>query len=161
MDLVDEELLFIDDPACAEELLETPWVVMVVDDDPDVHEATDLALDGYRFEGRPVAVLHAFSGTEAEALLTQRTDVAAIFLDVVMESQTAGLDLVDRIRLKLNNHWTRIILRTGQPSSLSELEVLDNYDINDYRLKSDLTRQKLVSALVMALRGYRDIMHAV
>ena len=76
-----------------------------------------------------------------------------------METETAGLDLAARIRERLSNHRTRIVIRTGQASTLTEVEVLRLYDVNDYRVKNDLILYKLVSALLIALRGYRDILN--
>jgi len=38
-----------------------------------------------------------------------------VLLDVIMETDQAGLDLVEFIRDTLKNETVRIILRTGQP----------------------------------------------
>ena len=156
---VDDDIVFLEDgETSAVPSTESPWVVLVVDDEPQVHEVTRLGLTGFEFESRPLFFLHAYSAAEAEHILEQRSDIAVILLDVVMETETAGLDLAERIRERLSNHRTRIVIRTGQASTFTEVEVLRQYDVNDFRVKNDLTLHKLVSALLIALRGYRDIL---
>lgn len=153
---MDDDLMFDDGPeALAPQA--APWVILVVDDEPSVHDVTRLVLGIFSFEGRTVELLHAYSGEEAAEILQRRPDTAVVLLDVVMETETAGLDLVDRVRRELNNRRVRIVLRTGQASRLSEIEMLRRYEINDYRQKTELTSQKLCSVCVLALRGYRDV----
>jgi len=76
---------------------------------------------------------------------------------VVMETNSAGLDLVRYIRQDLGDHAMRIILRTGQPGHAPEQDVITRYDINDYKAKTELTRAKLVSCMVTALRSYQQV----
>ncbi|BBK36788.1 transcriptional regulator [Allostella sp. ATCC 35155] len=134
-----------------------PWNVLIVDDEPGIHQVTRLALGGIRFQGRPVEFLSAYSGREGLALLSARMDIALILLDVVMESDHAGLDLARAVREELHNHQVRIILRTGQPGVAPERQVIEAYDINDYKAKTELTRDKLYTALIGTLRSYADI----
>jgi response regulator RpfG family c-di-GMP phosphodiesterase len=135
-----------------------PWTLLLVDDEPEVHDVTRLVLSGFRFEERPVQILSAMSAAEARTILRTRDDVAVIFLDVVMESDQAGLELADYIRNDLKNHDVRIVLRTGQPGQAPEHEVIARYDINDYKEKTELTAQKLSTTLFAALRAWRDIL---
>ncbi len=111
-----------------------PWRVLIVDDDTDVHKATELAMQGLQVEGQPLAFLHAKSAAEARALLRQEPDIAVVLLDVVMESDDAGLQLVRHIREELRLRAVRIVLRTGQPGYAPEIETVQAYDINDYEL---------------------------
>ncbi|GAB3383837.1 DUF3369 domain-containing protein [Lysobacter fragariae] len=141
----------IDSPAVV------PWTLLLVDDEPEVHDVTRLVLSGFRFEDRPIQILSAMSAAEARGILDARDDVAVIFLDVVMESDQAGLELADYIRNRLKNHDVRIVLRTGQPGQAPEHEVISRYDINDYKEKTELTAQKLSTTLFAALRAWRDI----
>lgn len=134
-----------------------PWLILVVDDDPDVHKLTHFILRDLLFEGRTVAFLDAYSATEAFTLIEQNPDTAVILLDVVMETDHAGLELVQRIRELLNNRMVRIIIRTGQAGQAPELQVITEYDINDYREKTELTSRKLISTVISALRGFRDL----
>lgn len=134
-----------------------PWVVLIVDDDAEVHAITRVVLGDVQFEGRPIHFLSAYSAAEARQVLVTEQDISAILLDVVMETDDAGLRLVRFIREELGNHQVRIILRTGQPGQAPEREVIVNYDINDYKAKSELTSQKLFTATVAALRSYQHI----
>jgi response regulator RpfG family c-di-GMP phosphodiesterase len=80
-----------------------------------------------------------------------------MLLDVVMESEDAGLDFVHHVRETLKNRMTRIILRTGQPGQAPERKVILEYDINDYKTKTELTSQKLFTSVVAGLRSYADL----
>ncbi|MEH2421527.1 MAG: ATP-binding protein [Nostoc sp.] len=133
------------------------WKMMIVDDDVEVHQATKLALRSFTFEGKPLTFLSAFSATEAKKLILVHPDTAFILLDVVMETNDAGLRVVKYIREELKNQIVRVILRTGQPGDAPEESVILNYDINDYKLKVELTRQKLITSAIAALRSYRDL----
>ena len=46
----------------------------------------------------------------------------------------------------------RIILRTGEPGQAPERQVIVDYDINDYKAKTELTADKLFTALTAALQ---------
>ena len=133
------------------------WKVLVVDDEEQVHKVTRLALKKFKFDDRTLEILSAYSAEEAEQLLKQNQDTAVVFLDVVMESNDAGLKLIKFIRSQLNNQHIRIILRTGQPGTAPELSIVEDYDINDYKTKTELTQAKLFAALITAIRSYRDI----
>jgi response regulator RpfG family c-di-GMP phosphodiesterase len=80
-----------------------------------------------------------------------------VFLDVVMETEDAGLDVVRYLREILGNTMTRVILRTGQPGQAPERKVILEYDINDYKTKTELTAQKLFTSVVAGLRAYADL----
>ena len=134
-----------------------PWTILVVDDEPEVHAITRLALQGLTLDGRGVALLDAHDAEEARRLLLARPDVALVLLDVVMEREHAGLDLARWIRGELGNRAIRIVLRTGQPGLAPEQRVMLDYDINDYRAKTELTAQRLVTTILGAVRSYRDI----
>ncbi len=134
------------------------WKVLIIDDEPEVHEVTTLVLGDFEFEGRPLRFLHAHSAAEARELLAAHDDLAVVLLDVVMESEQAGLELVHHIRRELDNHFVRIVLRTGQPGQAPEREVVANYDINDYKEKTELTSERLYTTLYSTLRAYRDVM---
>jgi signal transduction histidine kinase len=132
------------------------WKVAIVDDDPTVHQATKLALKNFAFENKSLNFLSAYSGREAKQLIGENPDIAFILLDVVMETNDAGLQVVRYIREELNNQNIQIILRTGQPGEAPEESVIIAYKINDYKLKTELTRQKLITAVISALRAYQN-----
>ena len=139
-----DDLVFLDDSEDDSEDAANlqPWRVLVVDDDQDVHEATRFALAHLLILGRPLELLHAHSAREVLELLQREGDIAVILLDVVMESDDAGLRTVGVIREQLKMLNTRIILRTGQPGHAPEADTIARYDINDYKTKSELTQNK-------------------
>ncbi|MBF0520701.1 MAG: response regulator [Nitrospirae bacterium] len=134
------------------------WKVLVVDDDAELQRATKSALAGFVFQDKELELLFAFSAAQAKQILCDNADTAVILLDVVMEDDLAGLNLVKYIRDELKNRYVRILLRTGQPGIAPEKSVIVDYDINGFLEKSDLTIQKLYTALITCLRSYRDIM---
>ena len=149
----DEEAL-----ANSEEQQSLSWKVLIVDDEPSIHEVTLLALKRFEFQGHGLFFLHAYSAAEARKLLQEHDNITVAFVDVVMETDDAGLKLVEYIRNDLKNQMIRLVLRTGQPGAAPESSVIQNYDINDYKEKSELTKQKLTSTLYTALRSYRDLL---
>ena len=134
-----------------------PWKVLVVDDEKDIHTITKMALKRFTLDGRGLAFLHAYSAEEGRQVLSREQDVALIFLDVVMETDDAGLNLAKWIREELKNQLIRIVLRTGQPGQAPEEQVIVEYDINDYKEKTELNRKKLFTTVFSALRSYRDL----
>ena len=133
------------------------WKVLLVDDEEDIHSVTRMALKGFSYQGREIQFLHAYSAGEAMQMLPKHKDIALIFLDVVMETNHAGLDLVRHIRDVLKNHFTQIVLRTGYPGQAPEREVIAAYEINDYKTKTELTTFKLFTVTLAALRSYDSI----
>ncbi len=134
-----------------------PWRILIVDDEIDIHTVTKMALKRFELEERAVEFLSAFSSKEAKQVIEENDDIALIFLDVVMETDDAGLLVAKWLREEKKNVLTRIILRTGQPGQAPEEDVIMNYDINDYKQKTELDRTKLFTAVVTALRAYRDL----
>lgn len=134
------------------------WRILIVDDDEDIHQVTTMALKRLELDGRKLTFEHAYSAEQAKQVLTQHSDIALVFLDVVMETDEAGLDLAKWIRQDLKNKFTRIVLRTGQPGQAPEEQVIVDYDINDYKEKTELDRKKLFTTVYSSLRAYRDIL---
>jgi diguanylate cyclase len=130
------------------------WLILIVDDDEEVHKATLFSLQNTQILGRSLSFIHAYSAKESEQKLLKNPDIAVILLDVVMETEDAGLKLIDAIRNKLSYQSVRIILRTGQPGYAPELEVIAKYDINDYLTKSDVTQTRFISCLTSSVRSY-------
>ena len=134
-----------------------PWKIMIVDDDEEVLAVSRMVLREFEFDGRAMLIITGKSGAEAISLIAEHPDTAVLMIDVVMETEHAGLDVVRHVREVLHNSFVRIILRTGQPGQAPERRVIIDYDINDYKEKTELTSQKLITTLVSALRGFRDI----
>ncbi|GAB6141530.1 EAL domain-containing protein [Methylosoma difficile] len=154
-----DDFIFEDESPADDENAYRPlfWKILVVDDDEDVHLATVHALQDLDILGRLPSFLHAYSAAECISLLSVHSDVAVVLLDVVMESQDAGLKLVSDIRNQLKQAMPRIILRTGQPGYAPELDAIRQYDINDYKTKSELTRSKLFTTVLSAIRAYQQL----
>ncbi|MCU4676069.1 EAL domain-containing protein [Catenovulum sp. 2E275] len=155
----DDIFLFAEEneEACLTSIDEYGWHILIVDDDKEIHTVTQLALSGVRILGKPLLFGHAYSGKDSVEYLKSHNDVAIVLMDVVMENDNAGLDAVKQIRDELHRDDTRIILRTGQPGYAPEEQVVQEYDINDYKTKTELTRNKLVTTLISALRSYKQI----
>ncbi|MDM8557371.1 response regulator [Candidatus Parabeggiatoa sp. HSG14] len=134
-----------------------PWKVLIVDDEPDIHTMTRFALEEFKFAGKSLQLLKAMSGIEAQDILAADTEIAVALIDVVMETDDAGLQLVDFIRNELKYSLIRLIIRTGQPGMAPEQEVIDRYDIDDYKNKTELKAQKLYTTMRVALKSYRDL----
>ncbi len=133
-----------------------PWRVLIVDDEAQVHQVTRFALQGAIVLGRPLHFDSAYSAAEARQRLAE-TRYACILLDVVMETEDAGLKLVGEIRERFEDPAVRIVLRTGQPGYAPEVEIIQKYDINDYRCKSELTSHRLLTTMTAALRSFQQI----
>ena len=160
----DDRPLFADEPAqpaasTAAEPAEAaaPWRILIVDDEADVHSVTTFMLRGQQYLGRGFEFLHAYSGREARDILAANPDLAVVLLDVVMETEDSGLQLVHYIREELGNRTVRIVLRTGQPGKAPAARVIVEYDINDYKEKTELTLEKMLVTLISALRSYHFI----
>lgn len=157
-----DDFLFADDnnqrrPEPSNSSEKPPWRVLIADDEPDVHRITRMVLTSFQFDGRKVELISAYSGEEAKQVMRDNGDIAMALLDVVMEEDNAGLNVARYIREDLNNRYTRIVLRTGQPGQAPEHEVIRTYDINDYKDKTELTTTKLNTLMYATLRSYRDI----
>jgi signal transduction histidine kinase len=159
----EDDLLTVieDEDAAAGPQYGLPWKVAVIDDDPAVHDGTRYALYDYVLNGQKLDIISAYSADEGRAMLRMHQDIAVVLLDVVMETDSAGLDLVDFIRNDLKNEMVRVILRTGQPGQAPERRVIVDYDINDYKAKTELTADRLFTAMTAALRSYQQIQRMV
>jgi len=155
---MNDDFLFAEEPEHVEPTLNGSWKILIVDDEPEVHAVTKLALSDFTFQGKNLEFLSAYSGVDAKKLIEQHPDTAIVLLDVVMETDDAGLLVARYIREQLRNEQVRIILRTGQPGQAPERQVIVNYDINDYKSKTELTAQKLFTVIMSSLRSYRDIL---
>ncbi len=154
----DDVLQLIEDSGRAPETSTArKWKVAVIDDDQAVHEGTRFALSDYNLNGQTLEILSAYSAAEGRTLMRAHPDIAAVLLDVIMETDAAGLDLVEFIRNEIKNETVRIILRTGQPGQAPERRVIVDYDINDYKAKTELTADKLFTSLTAALRSYQQL----
>ncbi len=158
-----DEMWLLDDPPEAgpaskcNPLDAAPWRVLIVDDEPDVHSSTRLALASVTYKGRKLQMLSAYSALEGVMTMRREPDIALILLDVMMETDDAGLRMARQVREDLGNHLSRIVLRTGQPGQAPESDVIVQYDINDYKCKTDMSQQKLFTTVIASLRTYESL----
>ena len=158
----DDFVHLIDDSDATAPVEQGPrWKIAVIDDEPAVHDGTRFALADYKLNGQGINIVSAYSAAEGRELMRANPDIAVVLLDVIMESDTAGLELVEFIRKDLKNDTVRIILRTGQPGQAPERRVIVDYDINDYKAKTELTADKLFTALTASLRSYQQLQRMV
>ncbi len=134
------------------------WVVLLVDDEPDVLSISKLAMRNFEVYGLPLKLYTAESKTEAVQLLHDSLEVASslavAFIDVVMETDTAGFELCEYIRDGMGNRLSQLFIRTGQPGIAPERAVIDQYDINGYFTKIEATEDKLYSLVKSSVRQY-------
>lgn len=160
------ELLFCDQPQANERssspvtnatTTATAWKLLVVDDEDVLHSLTRLVFENFRFQAQGIQIFSAYSGAQARVIMQAHPDIQVILLDVIMETDDAGLMFVEYVRNELQNRFVRIILRTGQAGVFPEQQIMLNYDINDYKEKTDLTAPKLITTVTAALRSYQDL----
>jgi response regulator RpfG family c-di-GMP phosphodiesterase len=134
-----------------------PWNILLVDDEEDVLEVSRMVLEDLTFEDRPLNILTSRSAREAREIFESHDDIALAFIDVVMETEHAGLDLIKYVREQLRNDRTRLILRTGNPGAAPERDVVRYLEIDDYKEKTELTADRLGTAVLTSLRSYRNL----
>lgn len=137
------------------EFANDPWKVLLVDDEPDVHHVLRLALHELHIDGRGLRLIDAFSAEQAKHELAAHPDIALILLDVVMETDRAGLDLVRHIRDELARRTVQIVLITGQPGYAPQRQVVSDHQIDGYLLKSELSAERVFVAVHSAIRTCR------
>ena len=142
-------------------IMSNEWDILLVDDEPDVLSVSKLAMRDFEVYGRPLKLHTAASKAEALEILNKETKwlstLAVAFIDVVMETDTAGLELCQYIREDLNNSITQLFIRTGQPGIAPERTVIDRYDINGYFTKAEATEDKLYSLVKSGVRQFLSI----
>lgn len=131
--------------------------IAIVDDEPDIHALTKMSLKRMEYNGQKLELVFFESGQACLEDMREHPETALILMDVVMENDSAGLDTVKAIREELGNEMVRIILRTGQPGSAPERTVIDNYDLDGYLSKSELTQTRLYTAVRTSLKSFSEL----
>lgn len=134
------------------------WKILIIDDDSSVHKMTQLVLKNFTYKNKGVKFFSAYNHQEAELLLKEHPDAALILLDIIMDESDTGLQLVNYIRNTLNNKYSRIVLRTGEPGSAPECDIIYEYDIDDYKEKTELSHTKLFTLLHSSIRTFDALM---
>ncbi len=152
----DAAFIFYEDPPdeAPEYKNQEPWTIMIVDDEEMVHDTTIRILNDFSFDGRGIRLVHAYSGEQAKRMIREHPETAVILIDMIMETEHAGLEVVRNIRDELKNDVIQIIIRTGQPGQAPEHKIIAEYSINDYKSKTELTIQKIYTVITTSLRAY-------
>lgn len=152
----DDVLTFLDEtPDAANPAAETqaPWVLLVVDDEQQVHEATTLTLRRARIANRPFRFLHAYSAAEARNIICAEPQIDLVLLDVVMETRDAGLRLVTELRGPMARTDLKILIRSGQPGFENDATVRERYPVDGYMQKTQQTYTLLMDVIGELLLG--------
>jgi signal transduction histidine kinase len=155
--MFDDELVFANEDEDNIKQLDGKYKVLIVDDEEQIHKITKISLENFEFNNKGLEFVSAYSAKEAKDILDKHSDIVVTLLDVVMESDEAGLEVVKYIRETLKNSITRVILRTGQPGLAPEESIIRDYDINDYKAKTELTSTKLFTTIISSIRSYENI----
>lgn len=131
--------------------------ILIADDEPDIHAVTKLSLKSLSRKCGSLEFLSASTGKQTVELMEQYPDVGVVLLDVVMETDTAGLDACRAIRERLGNSFVRILLRTGQPGVAPEQQTIDTYDIDGYLAKTETSSNRLYTAVRCALKSHQEL----
>ncbi len=132
-----------------------PWKILIVDSDDEIHKITKMSLMDYTFKGRKLFFLDAFSEKDAKKLIRQNHDLALVLLDVNLETQNAGLNLIHYIRKELKSRILQIVIRTEISGLAPEQTLIEMYDVNDYWLKKEMSPQKLHIVVTASLRSFQ------
>jgi len=154
-----EKLFKIDKPFNPIEILnkDEVWKILIVSDEEKLHKISAIVFNDFRFHGKKVEFINAYSYYTGVKEITNNSDIAVVIIDIMIEDEILGLKLVKYIRKYLNNKYTRIILQSNTSEELRKKDIILNYDINDYKGKDELTSLNLFTGIVTALRGYKDI----
>ncbi len=155
-----DDLIFDDEPEPAPDgaPLESACDVLIVDDDPDIVRVTEFALARVTVDGAPLRLTCCASAADARALIERDgRHFAAALVDVCLETDGAGVELVRWLRETHREARTRVILRSGSTALLTDQPDLAALDLDACVAKIDLSRARLVAAVTDAVRRYRSL----
>ena len=150
-------MVFFDKKSSKTTVLKQTYKILLVDDEKDIHSLSKLVLNNFTYKNKNLEILNAYSGKEAKKTLEENNDIVLILLDVVMETDDAGLLVVKYLREELKNDFTQVILRTGVAGKLTQMDVLHNYGINDYKEKTNFNALSLHTSVLTAIRSYENL----
>ena len=108
-----DDFLFAEEPEETTPVTTGSWKVLIVDDEPEVHAVTKLALRDFIFQGKSLEFYHAYSGSEARNLISRHPDTAIILLDVVMPGKN-GFHVCRQLKAEATTKRIKIILVTSK-----------------------------------------------
>jgi CheY-like chemotaxis protein len=131
--------------------------VLLVDDEADILSISKIALRHIRVWGIPLKIHTCASKAEGIEFVRAQgaiPDLGLAIIDVVMETDSAGLELCEYIRTECNNQITPLVVRTGQAGKAPERSVIDRYDISQYITKVEATEDRLYTIVKSSLRQF-------
>lgn len=149
--MFDNHITFTDDSG-DEQAAASEWNVLVVDDDLDIHAVTKLCLSHAVIANRNLKLIDVYSGHAAIDVLKANDNIDLILLDVVMETQDAGLEVARWLHEDAN--WLRkpkIIIRTGQPGFHQIAEITKNKHVDAVLHKSSTSYAILIDTITKML----------
>ena len=144
-------------PQCSLPRKRLCWRVLLISTDSQLHASIGYTLNNATIINRSIEFLHANSSAEAKTILCATPDIAVVILDVDMESDQAALRLVHCIRHDLQYSDVRIILHTAQTDYKPNEIIIRDHEINDYRVKAELTSTNLYITMTSAIRSFSQI----
>jgi diguanylate cyclase (GGDEF)-like protein len=131
------------------------WKVLLVDDDDPLHRVLKEASQKIYVNTHKITSLHAKTQQEVHKLLGEHPDIAIVFIDISLGTPTAGLALVEYIRNELKNEEVRIILLASKKTPpMPPEEIIEKYDINDYKEYDEISEKKLFNVIRTAIKQY-------
>ncbi len=133
------------------------WQVLTIDALESVNDMTEKSLVLTYFLGKTLRVLKASSIQDAKRILEENADIAVILLDTVANTPDESLAFIHFVRTVRKNDRTRIILRTGYPDTLPEINLIHSYEIDGYIPKETMSAAQIEIATLTAMRAYHQI----
>ncbi len=133
------------------------WKILIVDDNLDIFNTTKQALSTKEVYGKKLEFIYASSKEEAINYFINFNDkdIAVALIDVMMEDNDSGLQLINYIRNTLKNNIIQLIIRTGHPGEFPMLNLYEQYDINNYIEKGANEVSLLYIELLQAIKSYK------
>jgi len=133
------------------------WQVLIVDPDQKNPIVISNALSQFVFKNRPISLLKVNSFHEAKTLFLEKQNIAVMLLHLSRETTNEGRWLIHYIRETLKNQRLRIIIQTDVYDSVSHPQLLEDEDIHDLFLDSEINSQKMNTVFTTALSAYQHL----
>jgi len=109
--------------------LASAWQILSIDTTASANNTIKKTLDGFHFLNKDMLVLQAESTAQAKHILSKHSDIALVLLNT-MDEKLESLELIQYIRINLENYRVRIILRTGYPDVLPDIRLIEEYEVD-------------------------------
>ncbi|QOP44448.1 EAL domain-containing protein [Sulfurimonas sediminis] len=131
------------------------WEILLVGNDAFVHDILKEKLGDAVIFHKKLKVLHAHNAEEARKIIQDNKDIAVAFIDINIEKLSGGLQLINYIRAQISTTM-RIVIIDSVDSAVPTDEILEHYDINDYRSRACIESQKFFLTVRAAIKQYQQ-----